>query len=64
MSRTVKIGIIGTGFVGGIHLASFQGWAHNASVVAVASPTHADKFAKEKGVPKAYRDYHEMLHDK
>jgi myo-inositol 2-dehydrogenase / D-chiro-inositol 1-dehydrogenase len=64
MNKTVKIGIIGAGFVGDIHLVSFRDWVHNASVVAIASPTHADKFAKEKGVPTAYRDYHEMLRDK
>ncbi len=64
MNKTVKVGIIGTGFVGEIHHASFQGWVPNAHVVAVASPHNAVKFAQEKGVPKAFSDYHEMLQDK
>lgn len=64
MSRTVKVGMIGTGFVGDIHHAAFKGWVHNAEVVAVASPHNAAKFAEERGIASAYSDYHEMLKDK
>lgn len=49
----VRIGMVGTGFVGDIHHAAFKGWVHNAEVVAVASPTNAGKFAKERGIAKA-----------
>ncbi len=64
MIQTVRVGIIGTGFVGDIHHAAFQGWVPNAQVVAVASPNNASKFARQKSVPRAYSDYHEMLQDK
>jgi predicted dehydrogenase len=64
MSKTVKVGIVGTGFVGDIHHAAFKGWVREAEVVAVASPNNATKFAHEKGVEKAFSDYHEMLQDK
>lgn len=64
MSKTVKIGMIGTGFVGDIHHAAFKGWVHNADLVAVASPNNAANFAKERGIPDAYSDYREMLKDK
>ena len=64
MDKKVKVGIVGTGFVGDIHHASFKGWVHNAEVVAVASPHNADHFAKEKGIARAYADYREMLKDK
>ena len=64
MADKVKVGIIGTGFVGDIHHAAFKGWVHNSEVVAVASPHHAEKFAKDKGIPKGYLDYREMLKDK
>jgi myo-inositol 2-dehydrogenase/D-chiro-inositol 1-dehydrogenase len=64
MSETVKVGMIGTGFVGDIHHAAFKGWVHNAEVVAVSSPHNAANFAEERGIPKAYSDYNEMLKDK
>jgi len=64
MSKTVKVGMVGTGFVGDLHHAAFQGWVHNAEVVAVSSPHSASKFAEERGIAQSYSDYHEMLKDK
>jgi len=64
MAGKVKIGIVGAGFVGDIHHASFSGWVPNAEVVAVASPNNAANFARERGIPNSYSDYHEMLKDK
>jgi myo-inositol 2-dehydrogenase/D-chiro-inositol 1-dehydrogenase len=61
MSETVKIGMIGAGFVGDIHHTAITGWVHNAEMVAVASPNSAKSFAKERGIPNAYTDYKEML---
>jgi predicted dehydrogenase len=63
MNKIVKVGIVGTGFVGDIHYASFKNWVPNAEVVAVASPNNAQKFAEERGIPGAYADYREMLKD-
>ena len=64
MSKKVKVGMVGAGFVSDIHYAAFKEWVHNAEVVAVASPNNAEKFAKERGIPDAYRDHCEMLKDK
>jgi len=64
MTKTVKVGIVGTGFVGDIHHASFKSWVRDAEVVAVASPNNAAKFAAERGIPQAYADYRQMLLDK
>jgi len=64
MNDKVKIGLIGTGFVGDIHHAAISGWVPNAEVVAVASPHNAPEFAKERGIPKAYMDYRQLLADK
>ena len=64
MSEKVKVGMIGTGFVGDIHHAAFKDWVHNAEVVAVASPNNATKFAKEREIANAYNDYREMLKNK
>src|SRR5712692_190972 len=60
--EAVGVGIIGTGFVGGLHVEAF---ARNpeARVVAVASPTpgRAEAFARHHGVPHAYPDYRSLL---
>jgi myo-inositol 2-dehydrogenase / D-chiro-inositol 1-dehydrogenase len=64
MSKTVKVGMVGTGFVGDIHHAAFKGWVRNADVVAVSSPHNAAKFAEERGIPSHYSDYRELLADK
>ena len=40
MSKKVKVGLIGAGFVGDIHHAAFNDWVHNAEVIAVANGNH------------------------
>ncbi|HTF43360.1 MAG TPA: Gfo/Idh/MocA family oxidoreductase [Terriglobales bacterium] len=59
----VKVGIIGSQFQGDIHAASFQMVAHEAEVVAVASPSpgHAAELAKKYSIPRVFTDYREML---
>jgi predicted dehydrogenase len=64
MTKTLKVGLIGTGFVGDIHHAAFKGWVRDAEVVAVASPNNASKFAHEREIPGVYSDYRLMLQDK
>lgn len=63
MSRTVKVGLLGSGFVADLHAHSFEHFVSNAEVVAVASPTpgKAAKFAKERGIPNAFEDYRDLL---
>jgi myo-inositol 2-dehydrogenase / D-chiro-inositol 1-dehydrogenase len=64
MDKVLKVGLIGSGFVGDIHHTSFKNWVRNAEIVAVASPHSADKFAKDHGISKAYSNYNELLKDK
>ena len=61
MSKT-RVGLIGTGFIGDIHAAAFR-MVPEAEVVAVASPTpgKAKAFAGERGIPKAFQDYRDLL---
>lgn len=61
MSKTVKVGLVGSGFIGDIHAYAFKNFVKNAEIVAVASPTNAAKFAKEHGIPHAFNDYRAML---
>ena len=57
----VRVGIIGTGFIGNIHAMSLH--HAGAEVAAVASKTSgkAAQFAAERGIPDAYEDYHRIL---
>ena len=59
---TVKVGLIGTGFVGDIHAAAFK-MVPDAELIAAASPTpgKAKAFAAERGIPNAFEDYRELL---
>ncbi len=61
MSKTVKVGLIGSGFVTDIHYDVFKNFVQNVEVVAVASPNHAEEFASKRGIPNAFKDYREML---
>jgi predicted dehydrogenase len=59
---TVKVGLIGAGFVADLHAAAFR-MVPEAEVLAVASPTpgKAKRFAEERGIPRAFTDYRELL---
>lgn len=63
MSKKVKVGFIGSGFVTDIHEYSFRNFVPDAEIVAVASPTpgKASKFAKERQIPYAFEDYRDLL---
>ncbi len=63
MNKTVKVGLIGAGFVTDLHAFSFQKYVPNAEIVAVASPTpgKAAQFAKEHGIPNAFNNYCDLL---
>jgi len=58
----VRVGLIGSGFIGDIHAAAFK-MVLDAEVVAVASPTpgKAKAFARARGIPKAFEDYRDLL---
>lgn len=59
---TVRIGLIGSGFVSAIHHEALRQVA-GAEVVAVASPTpgNAERFAAERGIPHHHTDYRAIL---
>ena len=58
----VRVGLIGTGFIGDIHAAALK-MVPDAEVVAVASPTpgKAAAFARARGIAKAFEDYRDLL---
>jgi len=59
----VRIGLIGSGFVSDIHAHAIGQHVPGAEVAAVASPTpgKAARFARERGIPRAFEDYRELL---
>ena len=58
----VKVGLVGSGFVAGIHFEAFRQVA-DAEVVAVASPTieNVRPFAEKHGIARWFIDYREMF---
>jgi predicted dehydrogenase len=59
---TVGVGIVGAGFVAGLH-AEALGRVPGAKVVGVASatPGRAEAFAAQHGIPHGYADYRVLL---
>ncbi|MDQ1005463.1 putative dehydrogenase [Neobacillus niacini] len=60
----IKVGIIGTGFIGPTHIEAIRRLGF-VEVVGLAETSQeiAEKKAAELGIPKAYGDYREMLQD-
>src|SRR5438105_15913809 len=59
---TVRVGLIGSGFVTAIHYEALRR-VGGARVVAVASPSpgHAERFAAERQIPHHFTDYRAVL---
>jgi len=62
MSRKVRVGLIGSGFISMIH-AEALGRCAESELFAVASPSagKARAFAKKHGIPHHFRDYRKLL---
>ena len=61
-SDTVRVGLIGSGFVTAIHHEAIR-FVPGARIVAVASPSpgRAERFAAERGIPRHFTDYRALL---
>jgi len=62
MNRTVKVGLIGSGFISAIHAEALKR-CQDAALIAVASPTKgkAETFAKQHGLAHHFTDYRKLL---
>ncbi|MGG1691811.1 Gfo/Idh/MocA family protein [Heyndrickxia ginsengihumi] len=62
--KKIKVGIIGTGFIGPTHIEAIRRLGF-VEVLALAETSQeaAEKKAADLGIPKAYGDYREMLRD-
>jgi predicted dehydrogenase len=63
MAGAVKVGLVGVGFIGDIHAYSIKQFVPQAEVVTVASatPGRAERFARERAIPRAFADYRQLL---
>lgn len=62
----VKVGIIGAGRIGKVHLQSICNYMRNAAVKTVADPymnEETEGFIRSFGVENVTKDYHEILND-
>ena len=62
----VKVGIIGAGRIGKVHLQSICNYVRNAAVKTVADPymnEETEGFIRSFGVESVTKDYHEILND-
>lgn len=56
----LRVGIVGSGFGGAVHAPAFA--LHpRFEVVAIASPVNAERVARERKIPRAFRSAEEML---
>ena len=63
MSRHTRVAIVGAGFIGEIHLESYQRFVADAEVVAICSRTaaRAEALARRHGVPAWFADVGDLL---
>ena len=63
--RTIKVGIIGTGFIGPAHVEALRRLG-SVEVVALAESNAglAEEKAKLLGIPQSYGDYKDLLRDR
>lgn len=57
---TVRIGLVGTQFIGSLYAYSLRE-IRGAEIVAVAAPNTAEAFAARHAIPAWYRDYRSMI---
>ena len=62
----MKLGIIGAGRIGRVHAESVTRFVKGAAVEAIADPfmnAETEKWARDAGIPKIYKDYKKILSD-
>lgn len=63
--RTIRIGLVGAGFIAHIHMEAYKRvYGLEARVVAVCARSETTKeFAAKYGIPKVYSDYKDLMKD-
>ena len=63
--KTLKIGVVGAGRIGKLHVTNLMTRVSGANVVAVTDVVaeSAKALAAQFGIPKVYGDYHELVND-
>ncbi|MGQ9693761.1 MAG: Gfo/Idh/MocA family protein [Thermodesulfobacteriota bacterium] len=66
MTVPIKVGVVGAGFAGAIHLRSYrqvQGIPVEVVAIADIDKSKAEDYAKRFGIPRYFQDYHYLLDD-
>ncbi|GEM83023.1 Gfo/Idh/MocA family protein [Meiothermus hypogaeus] len=58
-----KVGVVGTGFIGPVHVEALRRLGVEVGGVLGSSPSKSDAAAQKLGLPKGYASYAEMLSD-
>ena len=63
--KTLKIGVVGAGRIGKLHVNNLMTRVHGATVVAVTDVVadSAKELAQKFGIPKVYGDYKALVND-
>jgi len=63
--KTLKVGVVGAGFVSHIHMDAYERVAGNVKieVVGITAKEGAEELAAKYGVKKVYPDFQDMLND-
>ena len=63
--KTLRIGVVGAGRIGKLHVSNLMTRVSNATVVAVTDVVaeSAKELAQKFGIPKVYGDYKELVND-
>lgn len=63
--KTLKIGVVGAGRIGKLHVTNLMTRVSGANVIAVTDVVaeSAKALAAQFGIPKVYGDYHELVND-
>jgi len=61
----IKVGVIGTGRIGALHIENISSLRQKAQITAIADPfmDNLEQLAKDFGIPKTYKSYQEVLND-
>ncbi|MBC8535139.1 Gfo/Idh/MocA family protein [Feifania hominis] len=63
--KTLKVGVVGAGFVSNIHLDAYRRVSGDVKmeVVGITAKDNAEEYAKKFGIGRVYRDFEEMIAD-
>ena len=63
MKKEIKVGVIGVGFIGPVHIEAIRRLGHDVLAIAESSQEKAERSANNLRVPKAYGQWEDLVND-